>query len=365
MFTPRFWLFFCGISVATFMLANRPTTSNSTAHSRFVTDDTPLWDIMIRLGKIRMNTIDSNKLFDANKGYELVFQGVTTDFNGKRTSKLAANPCIACHTTDPEYPRLDVIDAQKRLLYADSLDLPFLPGAPFYGIINRIYFFTEDYQNKYTHPTLGNLMKQGHIDLRKAIQACNQIYAQGRELQDWEVESIIAYFWTLQIKMGNLEIDAADMTDINNALASNVGNAKAVNLLRRYYPEVYPATLAAPRSPTERRKTSPIINNFNNGRRVYKRSCLHCHSGKRYANFRLDEDQSTFQFLKKHFDDTTSRYSIYEALRYKPESRANRTGSPHYTSQRMSDQQLQDLRFYIIQMARFGNEAYDYYKNQR
>lgn len=365
MLTPRSWLFFCGISVATFMLANRPMLSVSASATATISDDTPLWDVMIQLGKIRMNTVDSNKLFDTNKGYELAHQGSTSDFNGKRVPKLAHHPCIACHTIEPEYARLDVIDPQKRLLYADSLELPFLPGAPFYGLINRIYFFTEDYQTKFTHPTLGNLMKQGHIDLRKAIQACNQIYAHGREMQDWEVESIVAYLWTLQIKMGNLEIEPADMTDINNALNSNTGNAKAVNLLRRYYPEVYPATLAVPRPPAERRKTSPIINNFNNGRRVYKRSCLHCHEGKRYANFRLDEDQSTFQFLKKHFDDTTSRYSIYEALRYKPEARANRTGSPHYTSQRMSDQQLQDLRFYIIQMARFGNEAYDYYKNQR
>ena len=115
----------------------------------------------------------------------------------------------------------------------------------------------------------------------------------------------------------------------------------------------------------KRKKTSPILNNFNNGRKIYELSCLYCHGEKRYADFKLNDSQSTFIFLKKNFDDTTSRFSIYDALRYNPTARNQKSNSPHFTKQRMSDQQLQDLRFYIIQMAKFGNEAYEYFKNQK
>jgi len=327
--------------------------------------DTPLWDVMSKLGKIKQNMLDTSRQQSAQKGLELVNQGQTTDFNGRKMGKIASTPCIACHNVQPEYPQLDELDPQKRLTYADSMQMPFLPGAPFYGIVNRIYFFTEDYQTVYKHETKGGLVKAGHTDLRKAVQACNQIYAKGRELENWEVESILAYLWTLEIKMGDLYIPQEDMEDVHYSLKTNLGNAKAVNVLRRHYPEVYPATLSAAQPVAKRKKTSPILNNFNNGRKIYELSCLYCHGGKKYADFKLDEDQSTFLFLKKNFDDTTSRFSIYDALRYSPTSKNNRSGTPHFTQQRLSDQQLQDLRFYIIQMAKFGNEAYEYFKHQK
>jgi mono/diheme cytochrome c family protein len=328
-------------------------------------DSTPLWDAMTRLGKVKMNVVDTARLYDVKKGQELATQGFTTNFEGKNTRKIGIQPCIACHTTQPEYARLDVLDAPKRLQYADSLDLPFLPGAPLYGVVNRVYFFTEDYQSKIKNEEHVPLLRAGHLDLRKAIQTCNTVYGQGRELESWEVESILAYLWTLQIKIGDLGLSEEDRKDIESALENNTGNAKAVNLLRRYYPEVYPATLAEPQPVLVRKKTSPVMNNFKNGARVYEQSCLYCHGEKKYADFALDTQKTTFQFLKKNLDDTTSRYSIYEALRFSPTSKANRTGSPHFTSQRMSDQQIQDLRFYIIQMATHGQEAYTYYKNQK
>ncbi len=329
--------------------------------------NTPLWAVMSKLGKIKQNMLDTSRQQSVSKGYELVHQAQTTDFNQRKMGKIANMPCVACHNVQPEHHDLQILDPQKRLIYADSMKMPFLPGAPFYGIVNRIYFFTEDYQAIYKNELepKNKLMKSAHLELRKAIQACNQIYAKGRELENWETESILAYLWTLEIKMGDLQIPAADMEDVNYSLQNNTGNAKAVNVLRRHYPEVYPATLSAPPPVAKRKKTSPILNNFNNGRKIYELSCLYCHGGKKYADFKLDENQSTFLFLKKNFDDSTSRFSIYDALRYYPNAKSNRTGSPHFTQQRLSDQQLQDLRFYIIQMAKFGDEAYEYFKNQK
>jgi mono/diheme cytochrome c family protein len=330
-------------------------------------DDTPLWEVMTKLGKIRPNGVDNQRQHSVDKGRELVNFGYTADFKDRKTAKIGNLPCAVCHSLMPEHDDLSIIDPQKRLMYADSFQLPFLPGSPLYGMVNRVYFFNGDYQTTYKNEEFIDLVKKGHSDLRTAIQACNSIFADGRTLEEWEIESILAYLWTLQIRMKDLKFEDQDLKDIQFALDNNTGNAKAVNLLRRAYVEVYPANLSVPQPIAERKKTSPIINNFANGKRVYERSCLHCHADKKHASPRFDLNQSTFQFLKKHFDDTTSRYSIYEALRYLPTpSRAHRNSrSPHFSKQRLADQQIQDLRFFIIQMAQFGDEAYEYYKNQR
>ncbi len=356
-----------------FLSTLRPLPLNAERHRRenkplYFNDSTRLWEVLYKFGKIIMNLTDPKKGGDESKGRDLVYNGYTTDESGRKTAKNGDLPCIACHTVQAEYEDLGVIDPEKRLAYADSMQLPFLPGTPFYGIVNRIYFFNNDYQKNFPHPKYQELLKKGHKDLRTAIQACNRVYAHGRELEEWEVESILTFLWTLQLHISDIKLSQDDIRQINEALETDKNTSRAINLLRDHYPEVYPATLPPPISLNDRKRTSPVLNNFTNGRRVYERSCLYCHGEEhKYASPKLNLEQSTFQFLKKHFDDTTSRYSIYEALRYQPKpARSLRNSrSPHFTKERLSDKQIQDLRFYILQMAKFGEEAYEYYKNNR
>ena len=344
----------------------------STVDNFTIDDNTTLWDVMSKLGKIKLNVVDVNRaLNNVDKGKELVHTGQSSDFEGKRVPKLGQFTCISCHTIEKEFDKMQVSDPDKRLQYADSLQLAFLPGTPFYGLVNRIYYFTNDFQKDSIASTFKykDIIKKSHTDLRTAIQFCNYTYAHGRAMADWEIESILAYLWTLQIKMKDLQVEAKDMEDIQFALNNNTGNAKAVNLLRRYYLETYPAHLDKPLHSAERRRTSPILNNFFNGEKVYERSCLHCHQNKAFANRSLDKDKSSFQYLKKHFDDSTSAHSVYEVHRFsvKPIRALKKSKAPHFTRERMSNQQLQDLRFYITQMLQFGDEAAEYYrpKNSR
>lgn len=327
-----------------------------------ITNQTKLWKVMTSLGKVNTNALDEDRRFDVTKGQQLIMSGYTTNFKGKKTAPTSPKlTCVACHTLELEHPQPSTINPQSRLEHADSSGIPFLPGAPLYGLVNRVAFFTNDYQGIFAHKDHLSL-QAGHRDIRKAIQACNMVYGKGRVLEAWEIESILAFLWTMELKVGDLHMPDSIIASIEESIRTNTNNARSVNIMRRYYPEVYPATLAGPIPLGKRKKISPVLNSFTNGKRVYRQSCLHCHSNKKYAHFKLDSKQKTFQFLKKHFDDT-SRYSIYDAIRYSPGSKANRTGPPHYTSERMSDQQIQDLRFFITQMARLGDEAYDYYKN--
>lgn len=327
-----------------------------------ITNETMVWKVMTSLGKVNVNVLDKNKRADKTKGQQLITRGYTRSFKGNKTAPTSKKLfCIACHTIEKEQPNIGNMNPQSRLEHGDSMSIPFLPGAPFYGLVNRVAFFTNDYQQIFAHKNRLAL-QVGHRDIRKAIQACNTVYAQGRTLDAWEIESILAYLWTLELKIGDLSIPDSILNIAEEAIKTNKDNARAVNLMRRYYQEVYPASLIAPIPIGERNLISPVLNDFNNGKKVYKQSCLYCHAGKRYANFNLDRSQKTFKFLKKHFDSPT-RYSIYDAIRYSPGSKGNRTNPPHYTAQRMSNQQLQDLRFYITQKAKLGTEADDYYKN--
>ncbi|MFK7799853.1 MAG: hypothetical protein AB8E82_20535 [Aureispira sp.] len=325
-----------------------------------ITDQTKVWSVMSGLGKVNVNVLYKNPQHDALKGEQLITKGITLDFQGKKTPRTSPKlTCIACHTVEKEHPIFGTMDPQSRLEHGDSMGIPFLPGAPLYGLVNRVAFFTDDYQHKFQHKHQ-QVLKDGHRNIRLAIQACNKVYAKGRTLDNWEVESILAYLWTLELQMGDLRVPDTIVSIIEESISSSVNGSKAVNLMRRYYPEVYPATLAPPIPYNKRPEVSPVLNSYKNGKRIYKLSCLHCHANKRFANLKLDRSQKTLKFLKKHFD-TNSRYSIYDAVRYSPGSKANRSNIPHYTAQRMSDQQIQDLRFYIAQRAKMGPAADKYY----
>ena len=328
----------------------------------------PLWEVLVSLGRIRLNTPNDSLgegKFSAAKGEQLVLKGFATDENGKASTKISKRlPCATCHALQNEYHHLGDLDPDKRLRFLDSLNRPLLLGPSLEGMVNRIYFFADDYQNK-VQGKHKDLLKKGHLNLRAAIQACNQVYADGRELERWELESILAYLWTLELRMKHIRIEGEDAKQVKEALAEQRSNAKAVNILRQYYTEVYPANFGEIPSIEQRRQVSPVLNSFANGYRLYKRSCLHCHDGSiRGIGYGLDERQANFQVLRRHFDDTSSRHSIYNALRYNPNLNGGNT-LPHFTEQRLSLQQLQDLRFYIYEMARLGDEAYLYHKVER
>ena len=332
------------------------------AETIIIQPETTVWEVLTALGKVNINALKKGVDADKTKGKQLIRRGLTVDFKGKKTSHTSHKlTCIACHTVVPEHQLPATTDPQLRLEYADSLNIPFLPGPPFYGLVNRFAFFNQDYQNKFEHKHQ-EMLKAGHHDIRKAMQACNHIYGKGRTLEPWEIESMLAYLWTLELKIGDLQMPDTLLAKVQQSVIKKIDNNRAISLLEKYYPVVYPATLSTPLKVEQRKKTSPVINNFNNGLKLYKLSCLYCHQNGRYTHLQLDSGEKSFELLKKHFDDD-SMHSMYDAHRYHPASKANKPTPPHYTDERMSDQQLQDIRFFITKMAQMGPDAIPYYKN--
>lgn len=287
----------------------------------------------------------------AERGKDLVLSGITTtpDEN-KETKKQSAHfVCTSCHNIEREDPDLRISDPEARLNYVEKKGLPFLQGSTLYGVVNRSSFYNGDYYKKY-----GKLVERARNSLREAIQLCAVECAQGRRLRSWEIESVLAYLWTIELKIDDLQLDAAAREQITKALHSEGDKAEAINMIRSSYLQASPATFVTP--PDDREKGYPLRGDPVNGKRVYDLGCKHCHEGGRYSFFELDDSQLTFRYLNRHVTKY-NRFSIYHVTRYgTPPLYGKKAYMPQYTLERLNNQQLEDLRAYIAHEAKKDND---------
>jgi hypothetical protein len=155
----------------------------------------------------------------AQAGEDLVLYGVARKPGGGATRKQSKHfVCTACHNVQRDEPTLRFDDPQARLEYVKEKGLPYLPGSSLYGVVNRETFYNGDYEKKY-----GQLVEIARRDLREAIQICAVECSQGGPLNDWEMESVLAYLWTIDLKLADLDLDQAGKARIEAALAGRAG----------------------------------------------------------------------------------------------------------------------------------------------
>jgi mono/diheme cytochrome c family protein len=305
-------------------------------------------DILRQLGQEAPGHVPNRDLpgVSAAVGRQLVQKGIADKPGGGSTGRQSKHfLCTSCHNVVPEDPNLAVADPAARLRFAEANNLPFLPGTTLYGVVNRTTYYNGDYDKKY-----GDLVKPARNDLRGAIALCATECAQGRELEDWEMESILAYLWEIDLKISDLQLSTADQQQIERALRREADQVAARELLQSHYLPYSPATFVVP--PLDRKQGyADVTGDPANGRIIYVRSCLHCHGEQRYAFFNLDDSAYSFNFLEKHFPRYT-RYSTYQVVRYGTSPlNGKKAYMPHYTLERMSNQQVEDLRAYVAQQA--------------
>lgn len=305
--------------------------------------DSSVADVLQKLGDARiMHHPDfSIKGVSAEKGKDIVHKGITTKPKGGKTSKQSHHfVCTSCHNVEKEDPDLSISNPVTRLKYAEEKGLPFLQGTTLYGAVNRTEFYNGDYEKKY-----GDLVVKARNNLREAIQLCAIECSQGRQLKRWELESVLAYLWTIDLKMGDLNLSDTQMENINEQLSTETPDAYSVALIKSKYLQASPATFVAP--PKNRKTGYDYQGNPENGQLIYELSCLHCHEDQRYSLFDLDDSQLSLAFLEKHFPQYT-RYSVYQVGRYGTSPiPGKRAYMPQYTLEKMSHQQMEDLRSFI------------------
>jgi len=286
----------------------------------------------------------SQKSIDLGK--QLFHQGFATKASGKRVRRLSKHfVCTSCHNVEKEFNDLSQNSAQARLDYAAQNQIPFLQGSPMYGAVNRISFYNGDYYKKY-----GKLVDVARNNLREAIQLCAIECAQGRKLKDSEIEAILSYLWTLGLDIEDLKLDGSELNMIDNALVDNNKSQEAIRMIKSKYMDHSPATFSKP--PPSFAEGYGLQGNPENGKHIYELSCLHCHENARYSFLNLDKSKFSFKYLRNHVD-SYSHSSIYQVGRYGTPPRAGKKAyMPQYTQEKMTNQQMEDLRAYFDQQAK-------------
>lgn len=326
--------------VAVFLLSSLDFTKEPV----FVaTETTSVAEVLEQLGdaELRHKPDLSIKGASAEKGADIVLRGITKDIKGGKTSKQSQHfVCTSCHNVEKEDPDLSIVDPQARLLYAKENGLPFLQGTALYGAVNRTSFYNGDYDKKY-----GDLVVKARNNLREAIQLCAVECSQGRSLKPWEMESVLAYLWTIDLKMGDLNLSDQEQSSINQPLANGQKDEASIKLLKSKYLQAAPATFINP--PENRREGNAYKGNPENGQLIYELSCLHCHDKQRYSFFELSDAEDSYDFLAKHIPRYT-RYSVYQVGRYGTSPLpGKRAYMPLYPEEKMSREMMEDLRAFL------------------
>lgn len=281
----------------------------------------------------------------AEVGRSIIEDGFAPKPGGGKTGQQSNHfVCTSCHNTQREDPDLMRSDPEARLAYTSDRDLPFLQGTTLYGAVNRDTYYNGDYNKKY-----GDLVDAARNDVRGAIQLCAVECAQGRALEDWELESILAYMWTKELQIKDLNLTAEEKAIVENVLSGTGDKEVAKKIINSKYLKGSPATFIPP--PSDRKTGTGLEGDPKMGMLVYKNSCLHCHENGRYSFFQMDDHGMTHRYMNRKADGY-GRQSLYQVTRWGvPTKSGKRSYMPQYTSERMSDQQLTDLRAYISERA--------------
>ncbi len=273
-------------------------------------------------------------------GKELFLYGTSTHPDGGQSNRISKHyVCSSCHNNVKEDPSLANQNPVARLTFAKEKNIPFLQGTTMYGVVNRKTWYNGDYKEKY-----GDLVIPARDTLANAIQLCAKECSQGRLLEDWELEAFLHYFWSIQLMLEDLSLSKEE-----NELIKQQADT-AMTVLKSKFVSVAEATFIPALSPEER--TYGKTGDADLGKLIYNQSCLHCHDPKaRITNLKLEDNKLSHQLLKSMLKKT-SELSVYEIVRrgtypiigYKPYM-------PHYTQERLTNQQIEDLVAYINQQS--------------
>lgn len=300
--------------------------------------ETPVFDVLNELGETKPDHHVELSDDAIKRGEELVKLGKTIGPNGEKGKYISKfYTCTSCHNIEREDPNLAVVDSEARLKYAMEKNLPYLQGSTFWGITNREAWYNDDYVLKY-----GDLVRKAEHSLIESTQLCAVVCSQGRALDDWEMNSILAYMWSLQIKMGDLNISDEDL----KAWESN-SPEENVALIKSKYLQKSPATFA--HLPEDKSKGYDFEGRPELGKAIFELGCQHCHRPNGESDVVLENNELSLNWLERHITDN-SDLSIYQIIRKGTYAEyGHKEYMPHYTLQKMSHQQIEDLRSFIEQ----------------
>ena len=212
-----------------------------------------------------------------------------------------------------------------------------------FGTVNKASWYNGDYYKKY-----GDLVKPANQSLKEAIQLCAQVCSQGRALEEWEMDAVLAYFWSIDLTLGDLALSDADMKKIQEASNTKGAQPEMAKWLKSFYRSGSPATFLEVPENKEEGYAGVHEGDPQRGRMIFDVSCLHCHDREGPSNYlKMDHDNLSLSMLRRNIT-RKGHLSIYEIVRHGTYAdKGHRAYMPHYPAERMSNQQLEDLRAYV------------------
>ena len=312
--------------------------------------DTPVAELLFFLGEKRPSHFLADSDPDrVQSGERLVRQGQLRDPNGGATPRISHYfQCADCHNTVREDANLARIsDPTAKLNFAVANGIPLLQASTFAGIVNRESWYNDDYAKKYRFSLP---VRAARSNLRKAIEHCCMQCSQGRKPEKWEVEALLAYFWSLQWKVSDLGITGEDLATWKRKAVSGKDRKALVSEIKGRYALKSPATFG--KVPEDAgagyslvRDPDPEI-----GKQVFTASCLHCHDpAEGAADTYFRDNEKTRSLLSRKFKNN-SKKSVYGMIRLgtHPDNE-QRLYMPNFTKERLSDFQVESLKAYLLQ----------------
>lgn len=275
-------------------------------------------------------------------GKELIFKGVSRSPQGKKGNYISLHySCVSCHNTVREDVHLNRVDQEERLAHAMENNIPYLQGSTFWGIVNREQWYNGDYDKKY-----GQWLSGARNNLEEAISFCATTCAQGRELEGWEMEAILSYFSSLEYKMEDIGFEeAADLAAVNK-----MENEAAIKKVKSQYLTYSPATFVD--EPDSKKEGYPFEGRIEQGEAIYRLGCQHCHRPHGESELVLEDNRLSANWLLNRLERGNEK-SFYEAIRHGTYAHfSHRPYMPNYTEEKMSDQQVEDLRAFLEDLAK-------------
>lgn len=315
-----------------------------------VAPSTTLSDLLLQLGEPRPHHWIEGTDEQVRQGREIVLEGRTSAEG--RPSRVASPGflCTDCHNVQREDPDLRVSDPDARLPYVVASGQPFLPGTTLWGTVNRASWFNDDYVRKY-----GTLVQPANASLREAVRLCAAECSQGRLMDEWEIDAILAYLWTLEITLADLDLSEPELRLVAAGVADPAWAERARSTLRSGWLQAAPAHVRE--APADRTEGYGNTGDPARGEQIFEHSCLTCHEAEKgdrrgvRGSFPLDARRPTIAMLWRNRASSTN-LSVHQVITHgtRPYG-VPMAYMPFFTKERLSDQQVDDLLAYLRSVA--------------
>ncbi len=269
----------------------------------------------------------------------------------RRPRRPVAQVAQGSRSGEPSRTAAQQAGLQKR----DGSALSLTPGTTLWAAVNRESFYNGHYQRYHAlkvcdftarrpgrrsgEPSrTGDERKMNPQSLSDAIQVCCSYCSAGRFPEPWELDSLLAFLWTLELRLKDLGLPDKDAQALLEQLTGQdeVALTQARQTLRQHY---------LPKAVAERNeeplRTKDNVDSYDDGtnytgdarrgKLVYRSACAGCHGGNVHAKAEADLVSSD-KLFHRYVWKGTQREGVY---------------MPLFTQQRLSRQQAADIRAYL------------------